>query len=84
MGIEEFLVKLRKYLRDNYQRAGEVMMAGGVDNMEKYKYLLGQAQAYKDIDQEISNLLKPKEQKNERNREENNVVKFGQTRDTEN
>ena len=35
MGIEEFLVKLRKYLRDNYQRAGEVMMAGGVDNMEK-------------------------------------------------
>ena len=47
---------------------------------EKYKYMLGQAHAYQKIDQEISNLLNPKEQKNESERPEN-VIKFG--RDTE-
>ena len=34
------------------------MIAGGVDSMEKYKYMVGQAQAYQIITQEISNLLK--------------------------
>jgi hypothetical protein len=41
------------------------MIGGGVDNMEKYKYMLGQAHAYQYISQEISNLLNNKEQKNE-------------------
>ena len=41
------------------------MISGGVDNMEKYKYMLGQAHAYEYISQEISNLLNKKEQKNE-------------------
>jgi hypothetical protein len=41
------------------------MMSGGVDNMEKYKYMLGQAHAYQLILQEISNLLEEKEQKDE-------------------
>jgi hypothetical protein len=37
------------------------MMTGGVDSMEKYKYMLGQAHAYQLINQEISNLLKQDE-----------------------
>jgi hypothetical protein len=41
------------------------MISGGVDNMEKYKYMLGQAHAYQYISQEISNLLNKKEQKDE-------------------
>ena len=41
------------------------MMAGGVDNMEKYKYMMGQAHAYFKISQDISNLLNKKEQKDE-------------------
>ena len=49
------------------------MLSGGVDNMEKYKYLMGQAHAYQKIDQEISNLLQPKEQKNDTERPENVV-----------
>ena len=36
-------------------------------SMEKYKNMLGQAHAYQLIIQEISNLLRPKEQKDERN-----------------
>jgi hypothetical protein len=43
--------------------------------MEKYKYMMGQAHAYLKISQEISNLLEPKEQKNEPERE--NVIDFG-------
>ena len=43
------------------------MMTGGVDNMEKYKYLLGQAQAYQIIKQEISNLLKEDKEHNDGN-----------------
>ena len=82
MDVEEFLSKLRKHLRDKYQQVGELMVAGGVDNMEKYKYLLGQARVYKEIDQEISNLLNPKEQKNERNRKQDNIINFGETRDS--
>ena len=41
------------------------MISGGVDNMEKYQYMLGQARAYQYLLQEISNLLKAKEQKDE-------------------
>ncbi len=51
----------------------ETMMGGGVDNMEKYKYMLGQAHAYSIILQEISNLLNYKEQKNE----QGNVIDIG-------
>ena len=80
MTFEEFIHKLRKGLKDSYQNIGDNMIAGGVDNMEKYKYMLGQAHAYQKIDQEISNLLNPKEQKNDTERSEN-VIKFG--RDTE-
>ena len=68
--------KLQKHLKESYQNIGDTMIAGGVDNMEKYKYMMGQAHAYLRISQEISNLLKPKEQKNDIERPEN-VVEFG-------
>jgi hypothetical protein len=38
------------------------MIGGAIDNMEKYKYMMGQAHAYLKISQDISNLLKKKEQ----------------------
>ena len=60
------VAKLQKIMRDNLQRVGDAMISGGVDNMEKYKYMLGQANTYQFILQEISNLLKDKEQKDEK------------------
>ena len=57
--------KIQKMLKEGYQNVGDAMIAGGVDNMEKYKYMLGQAHAYQYISQEISNLLNKKEQKDE-------------------
>ena len=59
--------KLKKRIDDTLQQIGDAMMAGGVDNMEKYKYLLGQAQAYQLIKQEISNLLKEDKEPNDGN-----------------
>jgi len=67
------VAKLQKIMRDNLQRVGDAMISGGVDNMEKYKYMLGQANTYQFILQEISNLLKDKEQKDE----QGNVVDIG-------
>ena len=59
------VAKLQKILRDNLQRIGDTMITGGVDNMEKYQYMLGQARTYQYLLQEISNLLENKEQKDE-------------------
>ena len=79
---EELIIlsKLQKQLKDKYQAVGESMMAGAVDNMEKYKYMLGQAHAYINILQEISILLNPKEQENDKRREDN-IIKFGKSED---
>jgi hypothetical protein len=67
------VAKLQKILQQNLQRIGDTMITGGVDNMEKYQYMLGQARAYQYALQEISNLLKAKEQKNE----QGNVIDLG-------
>ena len=57
--------KLQKIMRENLQKVGDVLISGGVDNMEKYQYMLGQARTYQFMLQEISNLLDNKEQKDE-------------------
>jgi ribonucleotide reductase alpha subunit len=75
--FEGFITKFRKRIRDSYQQVGDTMVAGGVKDMEQYKYLLGQAHAYQLIDQEISNLLNPKEEKNGQEQDNTNVVRFG-------
>ena len=59
------VAKMQKLMKDNLQTIGETMIGGGVDNMEKYQYMLGQARTYQLILQEISNLLNNKEQKDE-------------------
>ena len=68
-----FLSKLQKFIREQYQGIGDSMISGNVDNMEKYKYMQGQANAYQTVIQEISNLLNKKEQ----NDEKGNVIDLG-------
>jgi len=65
--------KIQKIMRENLQRVGDAMISGGVDNMEKYQYMLGQARTYQYLLQEISNLLEEKEQKDE----QGNVIDIG-------
>ena len=57
------ITRLQKDLKESYQQIGDAMIAGTIDNMEKYKYMMGQAHAYLKISQDISNLLNKKEQK---------------------
>jgi len=69
---EELIIinKLKKRINATVQQIGDSMMTGGVDSMEKYKYMLGQAHAYQLINQEISNLLK----KDEKEQNDGNVI----------
>ena len=64
----ELLYKLKKLTELRYQDVVNAILAG-VDNMEKYQYMLGQIRTYQYILQEISNLLKNKEQD-----ESNNII----------
>ena len=65
--------KTQKSLRERLQHIGDAILAGGVDNMEKYKYLVGQAHAIQLTLQDISNLLKPKKEQDE----QGNVIDIG-------
>ena len=38
--------KIQKLMKDRLQSVGDTMITGGVDNMEKYQYMLGQARTY--------------------------------------
>ena len=67
--------KIQKSLKESYQQIADAMIAGTIDNMEKYKYMMGQAHAYLKISQDISNLLNKKEQN-----EKGTVIKLN-TRD---
>ena len=75
---EELVIlnKLQKYLKEAYKNVGDNMIAGGIDNMEKYKYMMGQAHAYLRISQEISSLLNPKKEKKNDTERAENVVDF--------
>ena len=42
---EQVIEKLKKRINATLQQIGDSMITGGVDSMEKYKYMLGQAHA---------------------------------------
>ena len=74
--MEDLLLvdKLKKRINATLQQIGDSMITGGVDSMEKYKYMLGQAHAYQIIIQEISNLQK----EDEKEQNDGNVIDIGQ------
>jgi hypothetical protein len=62
MQLETVVNKLLKFLRNRLDNLSISVTSGGVDNMENYKYIIGQINAYEATLQEISNLLEDKEQ----------------------
>ena len=62
MEPEQILEQLNKRITNRVKQLALSVTSGGVDNMEKYKYMMGQAHAYFKISQDISNLLNKKEQ----------------------
>ena len=57
-----FIEKIRKVFKMRHDDVVSAMASGGVDNMEKYQYMLGQIRTYQYLSQEISSLLNKKEQ----------------------
>ena len=61
----DFIDKIRKIIKMRHDDVEVAMTSGNVDNMEKYNYMLGQIRTYQYLLQEISTLLKTKEQNDE-------------------
>ena len=58
-----FISKVQRIIKMRHDDVIAAMVSGGVDNMEKYQYMLGQIRTYQYLSQEISTLLEKKEQK---------------------
>ena len=58
-----FIDKVRRIIKMRHDDVVAAMVSGGIDNMEKYQYMLGQIRTYQYLSQEISTLLEKKEQK---------------------
>ena len=61
----DFVEKIRRIIKMRHDDVVLAMTSGAVDNMEKYQYMLGQIRTYQYLLQEISTLLKTKEQNDE-------------------
>ena len=55
------IYKIQRLLDEGIDNNAQVLIAGGVDSMEKYNYILGKIHMMDQIKQELSNLLNPKE-----------------------
>ena len=62
MEPEQILYKLQRALERRVNQLAISVTSGGVDNMETYKYIIGQINALESVRQELSNLLNEKEQ----------------------
>ena len=65
MNLESAIVQLNRFLIKRIQDLSISITSGGVDNMESYKYIIGQINALEATRQELSTLLDNKEQKSE-------------------
>ena len=62
MNLESAIVQLNRFITQRLQVLSLSVTSGGIDNMEKYNYIIGQINALEATKQEISNLLNEKEQ----------------------
>ena len=62
MQLENVITKLIRFLKTRLEALSMSVTSGGVDSMEKYRYIIGQINALEATLQELSNLLEDKEQ----------------------
>ena len=65
MEPEQLVTKLRRALDRRVNQLALSVTSGGVDNMETYKYIIGQINALESVRQEISNLQQDEGAKDE-------------------
>ena len=61
------IYKLRKTMQNVLDGLVQTLANGGIDSMDEYKYIIGKIHAIDLINQELSNLLEPKEPNNDDN-----------------
>ena len=59
--LESVIHRLQRALKNRVSQLAISVTSGGVDNMETYKYTIGQISALESVRQELSNLLEDKE-----------------------
>ena len=62
MQLETAINRLIKYLKRRTEELSIAVTSGGIDNMEKYNYIIGQITALEAPKKELSNLIEDKEQ----------------------
>ena len=65
MEPEQILNSLRRAIKRRVDQLALNVTSGGVDSMETYKYIIGQINALKSVQQEISNLQQDEGAQNE-------------------
>ena len=61
------IYKLKKSMQAQLDTLVQTLANGGIDTMEEYKYIIGKIHGIDMISQELSNLLEPKEPKDDDN-----------------
>jgi hypothetical protein len=62
MDSVDVIYNIQKSIKKRLEMLSLNITSGGVDNMETYKYTIGQINALEAMKQELSNLLQDKEQ----------------------
>ena len=62
MQLEYVITKLLRFINTRVEALSISVTSGSVDNMEKYRYIIGQINGLEAVRQELSNLLNDKEQ----------------------
>ena len=62
MQLENVINRLIKFINTRTQALAVTVTSGSVDNMEKYRYIIGQISGLEAVKQELSSLLEDKEQ----------------------
>ena len=62
MQLENVIRRLLKFVNTRVNALSISITSGSIDNMEKYRYIIGQITALEAVRQELSNLLEDKEQ----------------------
>ena len=59
------IYKFKRTMQEQLDPLVQTLANGGIDNMDEYKYIIGKIHAIDLMNQELSNLLEPKEPDND-------------------
>jgi hypothetical protein len=60
--LENVITKILRFIDTRVEALSISVTSGSIDNMEKYRYIIGQINGLEAVRQELSNLLNDKEQ----------------------